>query len=523
MTNLKIKTFLAAVILLVATGTNAQEPSKGKEELETLRQTTIKLIELMVQSGLLTQEKAEALLQDARRAAAQATTPKTEAQEKVIRVPYVPQMVRDNIKEEIRQEVVAQAKQERWGAPGTMPEWLDRIKFYGDFRLRYQYNQLDEGNAPYLNVQDTNSGGGLVLLNTTENNDLWRIRLRLGMDAKVADWATVGLRLTTGSNANPVSANQTLGNTFNRNNFALDRAYLKLDPASWITINGGRIPNPWFYTDLVWDDDLNFEGAAVALRHDLVAGTRGFATLGAFPLENADCTNATQIPNCKRDKWLYGAQVGAEQLFAGGNRVKLGLALYEFKNIAGVLNDPTIDPANRGAIPKFVQKGNTVFDIRTDGGNSLLGLAADFRELNITGLVDIAEFKPYNVSLAADYVKNIGYDRDEIRARTGGLIDQEPRTKGYQARLTVSAGDLKKSGSWQVFGGYKYLQSDAVVDGFTDSNFHLGGTDAKGWLIGGSYGIARGTQLRARWFTANEIDGPPLAIDVLQVDINAEF
>lgn len=203
--------------------------------------------------------------------------------------------------------------------------------------------------------------------------------------------------------------------------------------------------------------------------------------------------------------------------------MKLGLALYEFTNIAGAFNSPTIDPANRSSLPKFVQKGNTVFNIVTDGGNPLLGLAADFRELNITGVVDLAEFKPYNVSLTADYVKNIGYNAGEVSARTGGLITQEPRTTGYQLSLTVGAGDRNRRGSWEAFGGYKYLQADAVVDGFTDSDFHLGGTDAKGWFIGGVYGIARGMQVRARWFTANAIDQAPLAIDVLQVDLSAEF
>jgi hypothetical protein len=137
-----------------------------------------------------------------------------------------------------------------------------------------------------------------------------------------------------------------------------------------------------------------------------------------------------------------------------------------------------------------------------------------------------------HVNLLADFVKNIGYDADRIRARTGGAppvvagqvgSEFEPRTKGYQARLTLGRERIEKFGDWQVSGGYKYLERDAVVDAFTDSDFHLGGTDAKGWILGGSYGLARNTWLRARWLSANEIDGPPLAIDVLQLDLNAKF
>lgn len=514
----------------------AQEAGNDRQELEALRQTTMKLIELMVQSGLITQEKAEELLREAKRNAAQApaAAPGTEnkEKEKVVRVPYVPQFVRDEMKEEIRQEVVAQAKKERWGEPGALPEWLNRFTFYGDVRVRYQYNQQSSGNGFYLNAQDTNTGGDVFFLNTTENSELWRIRARLGVDAKVADWVTAGLRLSTGSNADPVSDNQTLGNTFNRNNFALDRAYIRIDPYPWFSFSAGRFQNPFFYSDLVWDEDLNFEGLAATVRPAIQPGTNLFFTLGAFPLEHFDCTNTTQIPDCSKDKWIYGAQAGIEHKLPDASRLKVGLALYDFKDISGSLNDPVVDPANRASIPKFMQRGNSVFNVVTNGGNPLLGLAPDYQELNLTATYDAPIFSSLHMTLLADFVKNIGYDADKIRARTGGtapivagLAGSEftPRTKGYQARLTVGREKIEKFGDWQVSGGYKYLERDAVVDAFTDSDFHLGGTDAKGWILGGSYGLANNTWLRARWLSASEIDGPPLSIDVLQLDLNAKF
>jgi len=62
-----------------------------------------------------------------------------------------------------------------------------------------------------------------------------------------------------------------------------------------------------------------------------------------------------------------------------------------------------------------------------------------------------------------------------------------------------------------------------VLDAFADSDFHLGGTDAKGWILGGSYGLADNTWLRARWLSTDEIDGAPLSIDTVQVDLNSKF
>ena len=82
---------------------------------------------------------------------------------------------------------------------------------------------------------------------------------------------------------------------------------------------------------------------------------------------------------------------------------------------------------------------------------------------------------------------------------------------------------MKKRSDWQFTTAYKYLERDAVLDAFTDSDFHLGGTDTKGWILGGSYGLGANAWLTLRWLSANEIDGAPLAIDILQVDVNAKF
>ena len=62
-----------------------------------------------------------------------------------------------------------------------------------------------------------------------------------------------------------------------------------------------------------------------------------------------------------------------------------------------------------------------------------------------------------------------------------------------------------------------------MLDAFTDSDFHLGGTNSKGWLLGGSYGLTENAWLTARYMSADEIDGPPLGIDVFQLDLNAKF
>ena len=61
-------------------------------------------------------------------------------------VSYVPEVVKRELRDEIKKEVMAKAEKENWASPGAYPEWAQRIHFYGDFRLRYQGNFFPGGN-----------------------------------------------------------------------------------------------------------------------------------------------------------------------------------------------------------------------------------------------------------------------------------------------------------------------------------------------------------------------------------------
>jgi hypothetical protein len=90
-------------------------------------------------------------------------------------------------------------------------------------------------------------------------------------------------------------------------------------------------------------------------------------------------------------------------------------------------------------------------------------------------------------------------------------------------KLQVGYPDIRKAREWNVFAAYKRLESNAVVDAYTDSDFHLGGTNTKGFIVGGNYGLDKNTWLSLRWFSADEIVGSPYSVDVLLLDLNAKF
>jgi hypothetical protein len=62
-----------------------------------------------------------------------------------------------------------------------------------------------------------------------------------------------------------------------------------------------------------------------------------------------------------------------------------------------------------------------------------------------------------------------------------------------------------------------------VLDAFNDADFHLGGTNHKGYFFGASYGVGRNAAVNMRWMSSRQITGLPLSIDVLQLDFGVRF
>jgi hypothetical protein len=469
-----------------------------------------------------------------------AAKPAGKPEDGVIRVPYIPQSVKDELREELRKElreqlvddVTRKARKERWGVADAWPEWVHKLKFSGDFRLRGQIDDFAAHNTPigehYIDVQKTNEKRTEVFLNTTEDRERLRARARFGVEAKpglLPEGWDVAMRLATGSAGDPVSTNQTLGTSSGNYALFLDRAFVRYRSFSTATTFwGGRMPNPFFSTDLVWDEDLAFDGLALKFepRIETAADSPDFnpyVTFGAFPLQ--------EIELSQQDKWLYGAQLGFNARLGGNHRLAFGVAYYDYSNIEGELNELNSSLLDHTA-PKFVQKGNTMFriDNTVAGTTPLYGLASDFNELNVTLSLANLSFAPTQVILTADWVENLGFDREEVLARTGGAVYPAPldeSTRGYQVKLTVGRPLVERKGEWQVYGAWKHLGANAVLDAFTDSDFHLGGTDAEGWIAGGSYGLAENVWLSFRYLTSDAIEGPPLGIDTIQLDLNARF
>jgi len=541
----------AAALLLPAPALLAADNTDQRQSLEELRNTVVNLLQALVDKHLLTREQAEALVkqaQDKASADAAVSTAKRAAEgkeeENAVRVPYVPQIVKEEIAHQVATDLGPSVKKEvvdevssKGGLYSALPEWVQRMRWTGDIRLRTEGDDFANDNATnsYLDFNQINSKGGiakagpLALLNTTEDQTRLRVRVRFGFDTDLGSGWSTGVRLATGSIGEVIATtNQTLGTYGAGYTITFDQAYLKWTGQSSggdhvFTTYGGRFANPWLATDLVWYNDLTFEGVVGSYRWDMAADDdyphNLFATVAALPLSSFSPSDPNST---NQQKWLLGGQLGIDLHFENDNRLRFAAAYYDYRRTVGQRNAPESTLLNWTA-PAFVQKGNTMFDISNtvDPTVNLFALASQYRIVDLLAIGDLAVFSHYSVGLTLEALENVGFKTADVQARTGTYV--APRTRGYRADVGFGTTTPPAFGAWHGAIGYRYLQRDAVLDAFNDEDFHLGGTDARGYTATFDYWLSPRVWLRLKYLSANEIDGPRLGIDVWQVDVNAQF
>jgi hypothetical protein len=198
-------------------------------------------------------------------------------------------------------------------------------------------------------------------------------------------------------------------------------------------------------------------------------------------------------------------------------------AFYDFFNVTGKLNPADQPGLYNFTAPTFLRWGNTLFNIANTPNNTtqLYALAAKYRLVNLNATYTFGVGR-HTLGVTADAVRNFGYNAAEVEANTGYYV--APRVKGYQTEVSFGDPTVETRGAWRAIVGYRYLQRDAVIDGYTDSDFHyFGGTNARGYYLVGSYGLIDRVWLRLRYLSANEIDGPTFDVDTFQIDVSTRF
>lgn len=505
-----------------------------------------------------------------------------EAARDEMRVSYIPLPVRMQLKDEIRRELAAEGVGASNPAiPPGLLETLARLKPEGEIRMRVEADLYPEGNdssGAFPNFNAINTGSPFDVTgtefspqwNTDQDRTRFRLLARFGLGIELGDNFSAGFRLATGDSSSPVSANQSMGatNDGEGGNFSdyavwLDRAFLRYDLGGGedeiaLTVWTGRFDNPFFSTPLIFDDDLGFDGAAVRLsynyRNTIIPSLVG----GAFPVYNTDLNFSSNQPlkYPSYDKYLFAIQAGTEVNLTRHWNAEVAAAYYYFYNIEGQLSSPFVPLSASDAgdtdnsRPSFAQKGNTYRPLRNitpapenDFGRinqwQYFGLATPFENFVLTGKLNYDGFDPVRVSLVGEFVQNLAFNSsqiNEIAVNNRGEItpdDKDIDTASYGPfegdgyawllDLVVGHAELDRLGAWQFSFGYRWIGSDAVVDGFNDSDFGFGGSNMKGFTVAGRLALTPHVYIGTRWFGSESIAGPQFDMNIFQFDIGAKF
>lgn len=320
-------------------------------------------------------------------------------------------------------------------------EWYEKIKLGGDFRDRYDGIWDDSKDF---------------------NRNRNRIRARLSMNVSVNEDFTFVSRFATGVN-DPASTNRTLTDAFTTKGYWLDLAYFDFHPvkAEGLHIYGGKMKNSFYKpakNQLIWDGDVNPEGVAVNFKRDAGEKVSYFLTGSWYT-----------IMEQKADPYVYmlGAQSGLKIKTSEKSHIGFGASYYGYENLKG--SEALFDGVFFGNTSVVDADSNDVF-------------ANDYRL--IEGFAEFG-FKAGKASWTAwgSYVNNTAADS---------------LNTGWLAGLGVKSG--KGKGAWALGGFYKYVETDAVIGLFADSDFGGGTTDVKGFAFTGAYEIANNVALSSTLF-----------------------
>jgi len=338
-----------------------------------------------------------------------------------------------------------------------LAELADNVKFKGDLTLRQSsaWRHRTGGPRPDRHRQ--------------------QVRFRLGGEYAFNDRTTIGARLVTGA-GDPSSNWQTFNNTFGGKDVFLDRIYVKYVAADWLNLVAGKFKNIFRNTDLIWDSDVQPEGAAQSVVLGLTQDADFFAHLGELIIG--------ELANDHNDPFVWAAEAGVRWRRSPKLEWMASAIYYDFTNL------------DEAALA-WNDSGNTRLP-----GNILrhdFNLLAFYTELKTNRA-------PKPLKVYAEYVNN-----------TSGAPDDE----GYKVGAVL--GSNKKKGDWSVGYAYRVLEGDAVPDMLTDGTFHEGGTNCKGHEAILKYSLAKGWTISLKGIAAREETGDTDEVNSVLAELRWDF
>lgn len=333
------------------------------------------------------------------------------------------------------------------------PEWLERLSFFGDVRVRHEGFYQSGRNA--------------------RNRE--RVRLRFGGKISVSEEVEGGLRLVSGDPDDPISTNQTLSDLFSRKPVNLDWMYVTVRPSKtlglerpWLSLTGGKFAVPTFRpkaimsSELVYDDDLSPEG----FHEVLTPFESGEGLLRKLALHSLQWVAREQSSD--EDAWVFGGQGVLELAPFPGTKLVLGLADYYF-HAADLIAQEANDNDDLSMTNSVVLQDGTVragLDFDPDAANPIAGYLGGFNIINPSVQLQVETgFADWPFTVMAD----LAHNTEAVRGNDMGVW------------VGAGLGGAKSPGRWGVSALWTYVETDAVVSAFNYSD--IGGTNRQGPVL----------------------------------------
>ena len=346
-----------------------------------------------------------------------------------------------------------------------LPEWVQKTKLTGDFRLRYQWDDRDD----------------------SDQRNRFRFRARLALETKIAETLKFTFGIASGPN-DPRSTNQTFTDVFSHKQLNIDLANVAWTPYAWVTAIGGKMKNPVYTVDqLIWDNDIRPEGVAAQFNRKFNDDVSGFLNAGVFILgENANSNN---------NPYMFVIQPGIDWNIAECTKLKYALGWTNIPNIEGkqqLAYSSGTNTYEKDAAGKNIYKY----------GYNLLSMTGELGFKNpIHNTVNYA-------ALFGEFTHNTAASK---------------RNNGFMTGFYFGDEKVTNKGQWQFKYSFRRLESDADLDVLPDSDFYGGSTGAYGHKATFQYGLMKNVWYEMNYFRSEKLSSPKDPENLLQTDLNFKF
>ncbi|MBL9215750.1 MAG: putative porin [Opitutaceae bacterium] len=396
-------------------------------------------------------------------------------------------LISDQEAEDLRAELIKDFAANTSAGKLNVGSHLTEFKLGGDVRLRHQV----ETQAPQ---------NGTVSNERTRE----RFRFRFNGDFLMQKGWGAGFAFETAPAAD--SGNQTFENGNNDYSLYLARAYVSWRPSMNLLLTGGKQKNPFFTTDMIWDADINPQGATEIYTHYL--GSKDTLEFRAGQILMDDNTESAG-GRAGRDAWLFAQQAVYTKWFgkdAIGNVVNSFILAPGFM----VYNDSTLSGLDN----------ETPFNGTTDG-LAVFTLPGEVNWMNVVGAGT-------GLKLYWDFAYNLEAER-RVR-RVYGLAGQPKDATAWLVGLGYAYGAGKVQGDYSLKLDYRSVGTGSVDVNLSDSDWAFGRVNQEGFKLAGTYNLTDFANLAVTYFyTTDKRETQTSAVgnldhsQILQVDLVVKF